>query len=108
MSVTARRSSSCSGRTPLRSTATTREAVQAALRQWLPEVEVIDAASHDWVRDPLSGETWPMLRPGQLTGALEELQRPEGRIVLAGSDYASGWMGFIDGAIESGLRAARV
>ena len=84
------------------------EAVQTALRQWLPEVEVIDAASHDWVSDPLSGETWPMLRPGQLTGALAELQRPEGRIVLAGSDYASGWMGFIDGAIESGLRAAHL
>ena len=85
-----------------------REAVQAALRQWLPDVEVIEAASHDWVSDPLSGETWPMLRPGQLTGALAELQRPEGRIVLAGSDYASGWMGFIDGAIESGLRAAHL
>ncbi|WP_112284818.1 FAD-dependent oxidoreductase [Prauserella muralis] len=26
---------------------------------------------------------------------------------LAGSDYARGWAGFIDGAIESGLRAAR-
>ena len=83
-------------------------AVQAALRQWLPEVEVIEAASHDWVTDALAGETWPMLRPGQLTGALAELQRPEGRVVLAGSDYASGWMGFIDGAIESGLRAARL
>ena len=85
-----------------------REAVQAALRQWLPDAEVIEAASHDWVSDPLSGETWPMLRPGQLTGALAELQRPEGRIILAGSDYASGWRGFIDGAIESGLRAAHL
>jgi monoamine oxidase len=83
-------------------------AVQAALRQWLPDAEVVEAASHDWVIDPLAGETWPMLRPGQLTGALAELQRPEGRVVLAGSDYASGWMGFIDGAIESGLRAARL
>jgi monoamine oxidase len=25
--------------------------------------------------------------------------------VLAGSDIANGWAGFIDGAIESGLRA---
>jgi monoamine oxidase len=83
-------------------------AVQAALRQWLPDIEVLEAASHDWVSDPLAGETWPMLRPGQLTGALFELQRPEGRVVLAGSDYASGWRGFIDGAIESGLRAARL
>ena len=27
--------------------------------------------------------------------------------MLAGSDYANGWAGFIDGAIESGLRASR-
>ena len=47
-----------------------------------------------------------MLRPGQLTGAIPELQRPEGRLLLAGADYANGWYGFIDGAIESGLSAA--
>ncbi len=82
--------------------------VQAALRAWMPDVEVLEVASHDWVADSLSGETWPMLRAGQLTGALGELQDPHGRLILAGSDYASGWTGFIDGAIESGMRAARV
>ncbi len=82
-------------------------AVQEALRQWLPDVEVLAVASHDWVADDLSGETWPMQRAGQLTGALAELQRPEGRVLLAGSDYADGWAGFIDGAIESGMRAGR-
>ena len=87
---------------------TDRQAVQDALAQWIPDVQVIATASHDWVADPLSRETWPMLRTHQLTGALEELQRPEGRVVLAGSDYANGWMGFIDGAIESGMRAARI
>ena len=48
-----------------------------------------------------------MQRVGQLTGALAELQRPEGRVLLAGADYANGWAGFIDGAIESGMRAGR-
>lgn len=84
-----------------------RAAVERALRGWLPDAEVIDVACHDWVADPLSGETWPMQRAGQLTGALAELQRPEGRVVIAGSDYANGWAGFVDGAIESGMRAAR-
>ncbi len=84
-----------------------RAAVQEALRSWLPDVEVLEATSHDWVADELSGETWPMQRAGQLTRALAELQRPEGRVTLAGSDYANGWAGFIDGAIESGMRAAR-
>ncbi|MFD2093141.1 flavin monoamine oxidase family protein [Blastococcus deserti] len=86
---------------------TDRAAVEQALRAWLPDVEVLDVACHDWVADPFSGETWPMLRAGQLTGALAELQRPEGRVLLAGADYASGWAGFIDGAIESGLRVSR-
>ncbi|MGY1683542.1 flavin monoamine oxidase family protein [Geodermatophilus sp. SYSU D01176] len=82
-------------------------AVQEALRTWLPDVEVLEVAGHDWVADELSGETWPMQRAGQLTAALAELQRREGRVVLAGSDYADGWAGFIDGAIESGMRAGR-
>ena len=47
-------------------------------------------------------------RPNQITRDLTALQQPEGRAVfLAGSDIASGWNGNIDGAIESGLSAAR-
>ncbi|MFI7496113.1 FAD-dependent oxidoreductase [Kocuria sp. M4R2S49] len=34
------------------------------------------------------------------------MQRPDGRVFLAGADYDTGWGGFIDGAIESGLTAA--
>lgn len=81
--------------------------VAEALRVWRDDLEVVDVAGHDWVTDEYSRETWPMQRPGQLTSYLEELQRPEGVVHLAGSDYASGWAGFIDGAIESGLRVAR-
>jgi monoamine oxidase len=81
-------------------------AVQQEVRRLLPEADVLDVAAHDWVADPYAAETWPMQRAGQLTASLAELQRPEGRLVLAGSDYANGWAGFIDGAIESGLRAA--
>lgn len=86
---------------------TDRTAVEAGLRQWLPDVEVLAIETHDWVHDNYAQQTWPMLRPGQLTGALSELQRPEGRVRLAGSDYAEGWAGFIDGAIESAKRTSR-
>jgi monoamine oxidase len=48
-----------------------------------------------------------MLRPNQLTRYLAELQRPEDGLHLAGSDYANGWAGFVDGAIESGITTAR-
>lgn len=82
-------------------------AVEAALHQWRPDIEVLAVDAHDWTGDPLSGETWAMPRTGHLTTELAELQRPEGRVRLAGSDYANGWAGYLDGALESGRRAAR-
>jgi monoamine oxidase len=82
-------------------------AVQKAIRTWLPDAEVVDSIGHDWVSDEFSRQTWPMLKPNQLTRYLRELQRPEDSVFLAGSDYANGWMGFIDGAIESGLKVSR-
>jgi monoamine oxidase len=82
-------------------------AVQKVIRAWLPEAEVVDSIGHDWVSDEFSRQTWPMLKPNQLTRYLRELQRPEDGVFLAGSDYANGWMGFIDGAIESGLQVSR-
>lgn len=85
-----------------------REAVARAVRVFLPDVEVEDIAGHDWVADEFSRGTWPVCRPQQLTRYLRALQRPEGRVVLAGSEMANGWCGFIDGAIESGLTAARI
>lgn len=81
--------------------------VAAALRRWRPDLDVVDVTGHDWVTDGFTHETWPMQRPDQLTSYLRDLQTPDGVVHLAGSDYASGWAGFIDGAIESGIRVAR-
>lgn len=82
-------------------------AVQQALDRLRPDLRVIASTGHCWVGDEFSGETWPMHRAGYLTTALPALQQPLGRIQLASSDIADGWGGFIDGAIESGLTAAR-
>jgi monoamine oxidase len=82
-------------------------AVEAELRKWRPELEVITVDAHDWTADPLSGETWPMLAPHQLDAVAHAAADTSRRIRLAGSDYARGWAGFIDGAIESGLHVAR-
>jgi monoamine oxidase len=83
------------------------DAVRAALRPMLPGVEVVATTGHDWMADELSQATWPMMRPNQLTRYLAELQRPEDGLHLAGSEYANGWAGFVDGAIESGMTTAR-
>jgi monoamine oxidase len=74
----------------------------------VPDADVVDVFAHDWTRDEFSLGTWASHRPRQISRYLAELQRPEGRVVLAGADIADGWSGFIDGAIESGLTAARV
>lgn len=82
------------------------EEVERMLRVFRSDTEVVGIESHDWVADDFAGETWPMHRPGYLTGALPGFQRAHGRLLFAGSDYAEGWGGFIDGAIQSGMRAA--
>jgi monoamine oxidase len=82
------------------------DAVQDALRVWMPDVELEACTGHEWTTDRFSKGTWAMLRPQQLTKYLRAAQEPENRVLLAGSDFATGWGGFVDGAIESGIRAA--
>lgn len=82
-------------------------AVQHQLARLVPDVDVVAVASHNWVADPLSGETWPMHATGFLSRYLPALQEAHGGVLFAGSDIANGWGGFIDGAIESGMESAR-
>lgn len=87
---------------------TDQAAIQSAVRLYLPDAEVLEFASYDWNADPFARGTWCMYRPGWLTGAFEELKKPEGAVHFATADIANGWRGFIDGAIESGAHAAEV
>ena len=80
-------------------------AVQQALDRIIPGFEASSATAHDWLRDEFSLGTWAIHRPGWYTHYHDEMRRPEGRMLLTGSDLANGWSGFIDGAIESGVRA---
>jgi monoamine oxidase len=80
--------------------------VNRELAAILPGYEARGATAHDWLRDEFSRGTWAIHRPGWYGSYHEEMRRPEGRVALAGSDIADGWSGFIDGAIESGFRAA--
>jgi monoamine oxidase len=82
-----------------------REEIQRHLDRLVPGYRVLDAAAHDWLRDEFSLGTWAIHRPGWYEHHYEAMCRPEGPLMLAGSDLAAGWAGFIDGAIESGLRA---
>ncbi|MBD2781429.1 flavin monoamine oxidase family protein [Xenorhabdus szentirmaii] len=52
------------------------EAVQQALRLFVPDIEVVDVAFHDWINDPFSQGTWVHHRPGNLTGAAPLIRQP--------------------------------
>jgi monoamine oxidase len=80
-------------------------AVQRQLQSILPGYQALAATAHDWLADQHSRGTWAIHRPGWYEHHHAAMQRDEGRVLLAGSDIANGWAGFIDGAIESGLRA---
>ncbi|WP_257430034.1 flavin monoamine oxidase family protein [Nocardioides carbamazepini] len=82
--------------------------VQAAVDAFRDDLEVLEVTAHDWMADPWAATTWMTHRPGQLTRDLAELQEPWGQVHFATSDNASLWGGFVDGAIESGLREARL
>lgn len=62
-------------------------------------------ASWSWHDDPHAGGAFAMFEPGQQTRLYADIIRPEGRIHFAG-EHASLEHAWIQGAIESGLRAA--
>jgi monoamine oxidase len=83
-------------------------ALQQALRAYAPEARVIAARSHDWVNDPWACGGWMTDPPGwTTTGVPEFIAAPHGRILMAGSDVAPRFAGWIAGAIESGRATAR-
>ncbi|MFC9553692.1 flavin monoamine oxidase family protein [Rhodococcus sp. NPDC056960] len=84
-----------------------KDAVQKALRTFVPDIEVVETACHDWVDDEYSQGTWMMMRPGQLTSAIPDIQKPHGRIHFASGDIAPAFAGWIEGALQSGALTAR-
>lgn len=63
------------------------------------------SASHSWVDDPWARGASAEFGPGQMTRHYQALRAPAGRIVFAG-EYTSPWSGWMNGALESGERAA--
>jgi monoamine oxidase len=81
------------------------------LQQWsefLPRVRdyQVTAVSHSWTKDPWSLGGWAYPTDSQEKDLFDELRRREGRIYFAGEHTAEkrGWM---QGALDSGIRAAR-
>lgn len=62
--------------------------------------------SHAWYADPYAAGAFALFEPHQQTTLHEHIVRPEGRVHFAG-EHCSLWHAWIEGALESGLRAAR-
>ncbi len=82
------------------------EVVATLVSEFGPAAETpIDYVDVDWGADPWSAGCVATLRPGALSaGAL--WRAPHGRIHLAGTESATSWPGYMEGAIEAGERAA--
>ncbi|XP_078610498.1 putative flavin-containing monoamine oxidase A [Branchiostoma floridae x Branchiostoma japonicum] len=67
----------------------------------------LDFAEKDWGTEPYNGGCpISIMGPGVITNFIPALRRPCGRIHWAGTETASLWCGFMNGAVQSGIRAA--
>jgi monoamine oxidase len=70
----------------------------------LDEFEV--GISHAWYEDHYARGAFALFEPGQESLLQADIQRSEGRVYFAG-EHCSLWHAWIQGALESGIRAAR-
>ena len=82
-------------------------AVAKAFSDFFPEGTILDVDAHNWNDDEFAQGTWMAYRPGQVMRHASAIQQPQGRVAFAGSDTACGWAGWMDGALETGKRAAQ-
>jgi monoamine oxidase len=67
--------------------------------------QVLGGTSKCWDEDPWARGAYAYFKPGQMTSLMPHLATPEGRIHFAG-EHISAFQGWMQGALESGQRAA--
>jgi monoamine oxidase len=88
-----------------------KDRIAAALR-WLSHAygmsvpDLVDARSVDWSADRFSSGGYASRRGIGGWIAAPDLFAPHGRFHFAGTETANRWRSFMDGAVQSGLRAA--
>ncbi|XP_050393630.1 probable flavin-containing monoamine oxidase A isoform X2 [Patella vulgata] len=72
-----------------------------------PARNYIDIAIKDWSKEPFNGGCFlKSLIPGTTNYLNQDLRKPFGRVHFAGTETATAWCGFMNGAVQSGCRAA--
>ncbi|KAM5343359.1 hypothetical protein ACJ41O_011896 [Fusarium nematophilum] len=82
------------------------EAVRDSIAHLLPK-DKRSGVSHDWNKDEFSRGAWCFLPPNFTTKYLTALQKPHGNVLFASGDWSDGWRGWIDGAVQIGMKAAQ-
>lgn len=85
-----------------------RAAFSTALEEGEQVPEPIKVLEKEWAKDEWTeGGPTTVLPPGVLSGeAGREMRKPFGRVHFAGTEMATVWKGYMEGAVRSGVRAA--
>jgi monoamine oxidase len=85
-----------------------REVIATLVRAFGPEAATpVDYVEKDWIADDWSRGCYTGLwTPGTLTELGMALRAPSGRVHWAGTETATEWCGYIEGALASGERVA--
>ena len=79
----------------------------AATLRWLgPPSRLVAARAIDWRAERWSRGGYAVFAPGWKPELRDWLARPHGRVLFAGEHTSVRWQGYMNGAIESGQRAA--
>jgi monoamine oxidase len=83
------------------------DAMFKLFRTLLPGIDgqVTGVAHKAWQEDPWAGGGWGWTQPGDLGWMFPAMRQPEGRVHFAG-EHTSLWIAWMNGALESGERAA--
>ncbi|XP_070573962.1 amine oxidase [flavin-containing] B-like [Ptychodera flava] len=67
----------------------------------------VNIVEYDFIEDEYTAECVNVLPPGALTRYGRYIRSPHGNVYFAGTETATRWAGYMDGAIQAGERAAR-
>jgi monoamine oxidase len=83
------------------------DAVRTEIEHCVPSLagSALGGLSRSWQADPRYGGAFSLWGPGQVTSHWHTFREPHGRIHIAG-EHASTVCGYVEGAVESGHRAA--
>ena len=67
----------------------------------------VEYVEHDWTKERWTkGGPVAIMKPGTMTTYFQELRRPHVRTHWAGTETATYWNGYMDGAVRAGKRAS--